>query len=374
MEAYSDEIDLREYVGVLWRWRWLIVVVTLIATTTAGLLSFFVLEPVYEASAQMMVPKDPLPAEIITSPNFMQMIIEELGLQDKYDAFTLARAVSLETSKVSASLTTVRVQGSDPALNARIANQIAADFLEFVKSKHVQAMSASVSYFAGQKAEADANLVSVQRELADLRQSTRIEALQLEVNRLEGQVLGFRSQLASSEMREQELITGVEELSRTLETTPKVLAGPPDWSGHATEVPNETYQRFDQALTMKKVELSELRVRLENIRTSLPALKAEYDTRYTALLTFQQQLRELEARESVLEEQIASFSNRINELTANLPQTNVVSPAVVPIKPIKPQKLMNMVVATVLGGFLSVLMVFGIEYWRSPRKTATLTQ
>ena len=64
----------------------------------------------------------------------------------------------------------------------------------------------------------------------------------------------------------------------------------------------------------------------------------------------------------------------INELTTNLPQTNIVSPAVEPIDPVKPQKLMNVAVATVLGGFISVLMVFGIEYWKAPRKTTSVAQ
>jgi len=36
--------------------------------------------------------------------------------------------------------------------------------------------------------------------------------------------------------------------------------------------------------------------------------------------------------------------------------------------PVKPRKLLNMAVAGVLGGFVSVFGVFFLEYWRSPRK------
>ncbi|MGI6663491.1 MAG: Wzz/FepE/Etk N-terminal domain-containing protein [Bacillota bacterium] len=40
MDTYTDEIDLREYIEVLWRWKFFVVGITLIAALTAALVSF----------------------------------------------------------------------------------------------------------------------------------------------------------------------------------------------------------------------------------------------------------------------------------------------------------------------------------------------
>ena len=374
METYPDEIDLREYIEVLWRWRTLVLTITLLATTTAGIISFFVLKPVYEASAQIMAPQTPLPAEIIKSPNFMQAIVQELGLQEQYNAFDLARAVSLETSRASATLTTIKVQNEDAALATKIANQIAADFLEFLREKNSESTSASIAQLTAEKTEATASLNSIRYTIASLKQTTGMDALQTEVSRLANLVATYSSQQMESEMEEQGLLAGIVELSKTLAATPMTLSGPPDWSGHPTEIPNETYQRLNESLALAKVDLIKVQTRLGQIARTLPSLKADYEGSYARLLGFQRQLEELEAQDKILAERITSFTDRISELTTSLPETNVVSPALEPVVPIKPRKLVNMAVATVLGGFLSILAVFAIEYWRSPRKAVAVGQ
>ena len=59
--AYVDEIDLRQYIEVLWHGRWVILAVTLCAMVSAGLVSFFLLDPVYESSVMFTVS---LPQEV----------------------------------------------------------------------------------------------------------------------------------------------------------------------------------------------------------------------------------------------------------------------------------------------------------------------
>lgn len=369
LAAYSDEIDLRAYIDILWKWRWFLVSVVLIAALSAAALSFFVLSPVYEASAQIMVPKDPLPAEIILSPGFMQEVIEELRLpQDRYTPFALSKNVTVEPSKVSTSLTTIKVRDNDPTLAVSIANTIAADFLAFVKDKNIEAMSGSVAYLDAQKSEVDLHLSAKRSERDALRQSGRLEAQQREADRLWSRVSDYRSQLASGQVRETELLKGIAELESLIATTPKELDGPPDWSGHVTKIPNETYQRYEQTLGFKRVELTELRVRLQQIQALLPEYEGEYALAYANLVSLQRQLQDLDVDISELTAQKNTLESRMNQLVASLPQTSVVTQAVAPEEPVSPRKLLNVAVATVLGGFVSVFAVFFIEYWRSPRK------
>lgn len=374
MDTYTDEIDLREYIEVLWRWKFFIVGITLIAALTAALVSFFVLDPVYQASVQIIAPQTPVPSEVIKSPHFMGLIIDRLDLRDEYDAFSLSKAVSLETSKSSATLTTIRAETGNSELSTRIANEIAVQFLEFVKKTHEDTIASSVKYYEEQRNAAQANLAVVRERLAELKQTANLIALQNEVDRLANQVTSYLTQQLEAELRERELEKGIEELEEALESVPATIPGPPDWSGHPTEVPNETYKSLSESLIFKRVELSETRTRLQGFASALPSLKADYEEKYALLLDYQNQLHVLESQERDLVGQIASLTDSIGELTTTMPQMNVVSPAVEPIRPVKPQKLLNTVVAAVLGGFMSVLAVFAIEYWRSPRKPSGLSQ
>jgi len=367
--SYSDEVDLREYVDVLWRWRWFVVAVVVAAGAVAGVLSFFVISPTYEATAELMVPKDPFPAEVILSPHFMQMVIDELQLPaDEYNTFRASDWVTVETSKTSTSLTTIKVKNKDPQLAATLANTISQDFVAFLKSKNTEAISASVSYLEEQKAAATTQLWEKRSERDVIKQSGRLEILQRDVDRLFGRIASYQSQVAEGQIRQQELLTEIDALSRELAEQPKTLEGPPDWSGHATQIPNATYQRYEQGLAFAKIDLSELRVRLQEMESTLPSLQSEYDAYYSRLVALQRQLQELETSISELASQTGSLESRITQLSMSLPQTSVAAPALVPDRPVGPRRLMNIAVALVLGGFASVLAVFLMEYWRSPRK------
>ncbi len=51
----EEEIDLREYINVMLKWKWLIIWITILAMVFAGILSCFVIRPVYSSSA-ILVP------------------------------------------------------------------------------------------------------------------------------------------------------------------------------------------------------------------------------------------------------------------------------------------------------------------------------
>ena len=120
---YEDEIDLREYISILWKWRALIVSVTLLSVLTAGLLSFFVLKPVYEASTQIVASTDSVSNEVIKSPYFLAKVAEELDLpkEEAYTPFGLAKSISVQAGK-SANLTVIKIEDQDPDRASDIVN------------------------------------------------------------------------------------------------------------------------------------------------------------------------------------------------------------------------------------------------------------
>ena len=50
----EEEVDLREYINVMLKWKWLIIWITILAMAFAGILSYFVIRPVYEGTAVMV--------------------------------------------------------------------------------------------------------------------------------------------------------------------------------------------------------------------------------------------------------------------------------------------------------------------------------
>src|SRR5690606_41318023 len=52
IQAWDDEIDLRQLIECLWRRRWLIVGLVVTAVVAAGVISYAVLPPRYESSVK----------------------------------------------------------------------------------------------------------------------------------------------------------------------------------------------------------------------------------------------------------------------------------------------------------------------------------
>jgi succinoglycan biosynthesis transport protein ExoP len=73
----EEEIDLREYIEViLRRWKW-IGGITLVAVVTAAIVSFFLIAPVYEAKAGVVIVKSK--SEITFDPKYRTLSEEELA-------------------------------------------------------------------------------------------------------------------------------------------------------------------------------------------------------------------------------------------------------------------------------------------------------
>lgn len=368
---YEDEIDLRECIGILWKWRTVIVSITLLSVLTASLVSFFVLKPVYEASTQILASKDSLSNEVIKGPYFLTKVIEELDLPDEeaYTPFGLAKSVSVQSGK-SADLTIIKIEDKDPKRATDIVNTVARLYTDFVREKNSESMTTTLAFLKEQRESTQASLDEAQRELDQIRQASRIEIMRNEVNRLAEELHEWRAILSTGDVRREELITGIKELENLLASTPETIPGPPDYAGRVTQIPNQTYQQFEAGLAEKRIELKELDVRLNRARSKVPELEVQYNSTYEAYLKADRSIRELESRVDRLSSSIMTLDAKIVATTTSIPEAVVATPALAPTQPIKPRKMLNVAVSAVLGGFVSVLVVFFIEYWRSPKESS----
>ena len=147
----EETIDLREYFFILKKKMWIIVTSMIICGLISGIVSFFVLTPVYEAKTSLIVNKevenelaemttsDDLRfvqqlaltyGEIIKSRTVITSTIDKLGLDMTYEA--LAGAVSV-TNVSDTQIIKISVQHNNPLIATKICNTIPEIF-----SKEVQ--------------------------------------------------------------------------------------------------------------------------------------------------------------------------------------------------------------------------------------------
>ena len=147
-QVYTDyeEIDLREIFNTLFKWKYTIISVTVICMLISGIISFYFIDPVYEASTVISVNQQQdtrqatggiedvvqelgeipqMSVEACThqvkSPSILQATIKELNLD--YKRRQLSGMITTENPK-GTNLITITVSNSDPELAASIANTI----------------------------------------------------------------------------------------------------------------------------------------------------------------------------------------------------------------------------------------------------------
>lgn len=182
----EQEIDLRVYIQLLKKRRSMIILITLLAVLASGILSFFVLEPVYEAKTVLLVTqaadklqtssqsKDPddligavsrMPVLTmntyvgqVKSDELMKRVIDRMGLTPY--GFTprgLAGQVRASAAKDSY-LLEVTVSNHDRQLAVNIANTLSEEFIASITERNQDLMDKSVLFLQEQMAQVRAEL------------------------------------------------------------------------------------------------------------------------------------------------------------------------------------------------------------------------
>jgi len=145
----DEQIDLRELFGILIKRLWVIVLITIMSVLISGVVTFFLLVPVYETSTTLMVTRaqditethlqyqDILIShrlvntyrEITTSNRVLYRVIDALGIEMSADEM---RAMVAVTSLRDTEIIKISVENTDPAFASNLANAIAQVFMEEV--------------------------------------------------------------------------------------------------------------------------------------------------------------------------------------------------------------------------------------------------
>ena len=224
----EQEVDLRDYINVLLKRKKLIIGITLAAIIIAGILSYFVLPKVYEATATFLVanpnigtstpassfeqavnpitfmtnPSIATYSELIKRPSFLETIISENGFSKELTPVTLSQSINITNPKDS-NLIIVKVQLSDPEKAYKIAKAISEKFPKYAQDLNKIDISSLVSFIEGEIQGAEKDLETKEKAYKDSLSSFVSDILtraKQELQEKEVSYLSEASKLATDEL------------------------------------------------------------------------------------------------------------------------------------------------------------------------------
>src|SRR5881409_3333815 len=167
-----SERRLGDYFQVLWKHRWLITGIFLVAVITVGVWTFRQI-PIYQAAATILIDPEapkilniqevtpmgastpwdpnyyPTQHEIIKSRAVLNKTIQALKLKERAPALAsddVLRSLLIVEPRRNTRLVLIKVEQSDPALAAEIANAIAAAYVQYNLELKMKGASEAVSW------------------------------------------------------------------------------------------------------------------------------------------------------------------------------------------------------------------------------------
>ncbi len=415
----EDEINLRDLIEVLLRGKWIIALVTAVAVAASGILSWFVLTPVYQARVRLMVAFPARQQQAVMSPDaglnevlralsaypdlslesyrqqvenpvLLQRVVEDLQLP--MNRRQLEAAVDVQVLK-DTNLIEIRVSDTSPERAARIANKLAELFTEHMTQVATTRYQIAMRTLEAQMGDQEAQLKQALDELKAFLGRTRgVEDLRAEAEAKTALLADYRTQQVQLEVDARALEAQAARLRADLAAQPatlqtrRVLADDPllhqivgsrtgDAAGAAglelrSEEINPVHTDLAQRLSQAEADLAERRARRAALEAAIARTGAELEGLRAELADRQARQDLLQQRVDTLKAGYQAMAQKLEEAriaqSSRLAEANVVlvSPAMTPLAPVKPQKTLNVALAGVLGLMGSTFLVFFLDFWR----------
>ena len=373
----DEEVTLLDYARVIWRYKWLVIGVWVV--TVAGTWVWTINAPkIYEATTTVMSPREgggaglllgglaasglaqQLPGVVVPSltPNrdmlisllksrtMGEEIIRRFGLQERYQDRYFDQALKhlegLTNVFVSKEgVISIRVQDTSPQLAAQIANFYMENLERLVSKFSIGDEGRKRRFIADQLARAKKELADNEQVLRAFQERNRAFVLQEQTRgaidaaaRLKGEIIAVDAQLEVMRAFATEANPEVIALRRRVEEMKRQLAQIQFGDGLAAASRGSDQRDFAVPFS-----------RVPAVGLELARLTRDLKTQETVVTLLTGQLEQA----------------RIDE-AKDIPVVQVLDPAVVPEHHSKPRLRDNLLIAGAVSLFLSLVLVFAIEY------------
>lgn len=232
MENQSFTEELRRYLDLLWRWAWLLALVTLVA----GISAYFIsrrLTPVYQATARVLVNEAPNSrstdyasvltserlartyAELLVARPVLEAVVEDMNLLTTY---TNLRSRITVTPVRDTQLVDVSVEDTDPLRAAETANKLVAIFIRQNQERQSERYQASIKSLESQINSFDNDIAEITDKIDALGENsdndverTRLEATLAQYNQIRASLLQTLEQVRLAESSSMQNLVMAEE-------------------------------------------------------------------------------------------------------------------------------------------------------------------
>lgn len=421
IEQY-DEISLRELIEILFRQKKIIIGITVISILISSVVSFFLIQPVYEAKTVLMASQitdkvrstqrsggvDGILSSItkypqltietyrqqIKNPIILKEVIEELQLEEKnITRINLESMIAFEPIE-DTNLIEIKVRNTDKELATKIANTLANKFADFlfnmIKEQVKKSLDVVFSQFQIEKEKLDEVLLEYKNFLS---QPNSVKELEKEVDSKLSLLTEYKTNLTTEKVFEQQLRTKINQAEKELKSTPEKIKLKKSLSEEAfiaqvvsentnetsdnlfdvsifVEEKNDNYYFLKSTISDFKISLAESLTKQRNFTKEIEKVQKELESLQGAWIEKVHEERIIIRKIEFAQSTYDSFNKKLEE--SRIVQSSVmenagiivVSPAVTPVNPISPNKKLNVAIAGILGIMLGVFIAFFKEYWK----------
>lgn len=424
-EGLMEQVHLREYLRVLRKHGWLVAACFVVVLATVAL-GTYLQRPIYRATTKALLEReaprvvnfqDVGPAggesleffqtqvQIVRSRPVAQRVIDTLDLKGKKPELALAgdpveaflQTVSVEPVR-NTRLIEIQVEDADPKLAANIANTLATTYVHQNLELKLSAARDALSWLTAQVSDLKTKVN--ESELALQRYREQAGLVQVEEKQSLGarKLVEFNSAYIEAKAKRLEMETRLGELRRAsqqpevLESSPLVINNPlvQRLKGQLVELEVQrskllkTYREKHPEVVKIQSQIDEIsqKIREEVGRLGLSmeseynALKARENAMLQAVNQYRDEAQALGKKEiqyGILKREVDSNQQLYDVLLKRLKETSlsqgldssnvrIVETAIVPPRPVKPRKALNLALGVVVGLVVGVCAAFFLEY------------
>jgi len=403
----DQEIDLREYIAVLLKYKYWIIGLAVVAAVAAAGVSLM-LPRTYEATALVAITRpqyemqfdERIPSVsgnvqppykayplLATSDEVLSALITDLGQEGTAEERTvqgLRRKLEAQSGS-DQSIVRLSVKNGSPERASSIANQWAERFVQTANDFYAQS-SSELDFFEKQQAEAQVALDQAEQALIDLQARSRAAILGTQLAQAH-EVLTDTLQSAYSletTIEDARTLRGylqAQESSAPASPSDELAALLIEIGALGSSSKAQLYLPVEQDLGDKTVGdqirsldalIRALEERLAQTQAQAQALEPEILALQKARQEAQTELDRLSRAQVLAYEAFESLARKASEARVAAQDTTgdvrLASRATPPSDPVSPRKTLNTAVAGALGLLVGIVAALAIEYWRKGRQ------
>ncbi len=401
------EVELIDYIQVLWRQKW-VIIVTFVAAVAAAYGMSRAIAPTYETRTSLLL----LPAlssqldaeavgsrlaaetyqELAVSTSLLRMVQQSIPSLESVGLEKLRKRFSVTVKPISSAgelLLSATIQGPSREELPDIAVAWTTSFAETYGEFFQDRIARSYSYVSENYAKTEAELSQLLERRRDLLLSHPIDLLRAELASLQGSAIQNEERLASIRLQLDLAKVRLVALTDELELQPLALtlgsSLTPDSLAAAaaaglatrdieklasirsdTEYLNSTYVSLDSQIAAGRAALRELEEEIDLREQEGLRLRQALEAKQSEVTDVEAQLADCDRRIELLSTAYAKLAASLQDAKIALAETpepiRVIDEPLVPLYPVAPTKTKNIAVAGFLGLFVGTLIAFFTDY------------